>query len=117
MPILDVEVVGELPDSCAELAHLLAERCAEALKSRPGGTWVRLRELSPDRYAENGPPHSPLFVRVLLAEWPEPERLARQAEELAAAVAGAFGREPAEVHVLFEPPARGRIAFGGVLNR
>lgn len=117
MPILDIELVGSLPGPSGPLVGLLAEHCGQVLQSRPGGTWVRLRELACDHYAENGPPQTPVFVQVWLADWPDQEVLARQARELAIAIATLLERESGQVHVLFEPAARGRIAFGGELVR
>ena len=121
MPILEIEVVGELaPGKRDGLAGRLAEETGRVLGSRPQGTWVRLRELAREDYAENGggPPEGvlPVFVRVLMAEVPAGEALARLARDLTTAVAEACGRAPEDVHVLFEPPAHGRIAFGGQLR-
>lgn len=50
MPILDVELVllqgEELP---ADLALHLAQAAAQALRSEPAQTWVRLRTIPADR--------------------------------------------------------------------
>ena len=54
MPILDVEIVMRpdevLPES---LATSIAHRVGEALRSPAGHTWVKLRLLSSENYAEN----------------------------------------------------------------
>jgi hypothetical protein len=118
MPILEVEVVG-VPEAPGGLAGVLADEAARALAS-PGRTWVRLRVLPEDRYAEDGggPPAGvrPVFVRVLRAELPARETLESEALLLAEAVARACRRPVENVHVLYEPPARGRVAFGGKLS-
>lgn len=121
MPILHVEVVGPLPDDVARgLAPRIAEAAGRALASRPQGTWVKLHFLDEDDYAENGggpPPGArPVFVTVLQADLPPRSTLAQQALRLTGAVAGACGRPAENVHVIFEPPAAGRIAFGGKLR-
>ncbi len=120
MPILDVELVqaaGERP--AAGMPAALAEAAAKVLASRPGGTWVRLRTLERSRYAENGgvldPDVRPVFVTVLRSVLPPPQELEREAAALAAAIAGVCGRPQENVHILYEPPAAARIAFGGRL--
>lgn len=117
MPILDVEIVGDgrFPKG---LARLLADAAAVALAS-PGRTWVRLRSLSVSAYAEDGGTEAgarPVFVTVLRAALPERDSLAAEAAALARAVAEVCGRPVENVHVLYDPPARGRIAFGGELG-
>ena len=44
MPIVDVELVGETLVTAATTQRL-ADAVGEALASRPGGTWVRVRML------------------------------------------------------------------------
>jgi phenylpyruvate tautomerase PptA (4-oxalocrotonate tautomerase family) len=76
-----------------------------------------LHELSADRYAENGGEVEvrPVFVRVLRADSPTQTELKQEASKLAEAIAGVCGRPVENVHVIFEPPGMGRIAFGGKL--
>jgi len=121
MPILDVHLIGPVPDG---VRHGLAERIAEAagrvLQSRPQATWVKLHFLTADAYAENagGPPEGaqPVIVSVLLADRAEGEALAAQAQLLTKAIADACARPDENVHLIYEPPARGRVAFGGRLR-
>jgi len=122
MPILDVEIVGSLPDDVAQgLAEQIAEAAAEALDSGPQGTWVKLRFLAEGQYAENagGPAQGvePVFVSVLQASVEEGSQLAERVSGLTKAIAGACGRPAENVHIILEPPAAGRIAFGGKLRR
>lgn len=118
MPLLDVTVVG---GSTGEgLAQRIADACGDALQTeprrKPRRTWARLRRLPTDDYAENaGADAQPVFVRVLLARWPDDR--AAVARALCLAVAGATDRPSEHVHVLFEPPAARCIAFGGSLVR
>ena len=117
MPILTIEIVApELPGTTPST---LAAVAADALGSSPAGTWVRLRRLDPADYGEGdgGPPAdaAPVFVSVVKADLPGRPDLAQLAERLATALASALAHAPADIHVLFEPPARGRIAFGGRL--
>jgi phenylpyruvate tautomerase PptA (4-oxalocrotonate tautomerase family) len=118
MPILDVEIVlmpGERLS--ASLPSDLAKSAAEALESRAAGTWVKVRTLKPEEYAEadSGPAPGfyPVFVSVLKADVPEPDKLAAEVARLTEAIAEVCSRPPENVHVLYQPPARGRVAFGG----
>lgn len=120
MPILDVQLVGDVPGpERAGLARRLAEGAAEVLGSRPAGTWVKVSFLPRADYAENGggPDASiaPVFVRLLLRVVPEGDARAAQAQALTLTIAAACARSPDDVHVLYEPAAAGRIAFGGQL--
>lgn len=118
MPIVDIELVTGPAESPAEgLAASLADGLGEVFGSAPGRTWVRLRTLPASNYAEN---HSqaprPVFVSLTLGRPPEGEALRTLVRGVAEAVAKACGRSAEHVHVLLEPPAQGRIAFGGDLN-
>jgi phenylpyruvate tautomerase PptA (4-oxalocrotonate tautomerase family) len=120
MPILDIRLIGPVPNEIRPgLAQRLAEAAGVALASRPKGTWVTLHLLDAEAYAENagGPPAGaqPVLVSVLQAEPPQGQALAEQAARLAQAIAEACGRPVENVHLIFEPPARGRVAFGGRL--
>jgi phenylpyruvate tautomerase PptA (4-oxalocrotonate tautomerase family) len=119
MPILEIEVVTA--DALADdLAQRLAEMAGEVFGSPPGRTWVRLRSLPPHQYAENctlqPEGHRAVFVAVLKAQPPSGAALASEARSLAEGVARVCGRSVENVHVLYEPGAQGRIAFGGCLN-
>ena len=121
MPILDVELIGPVSEAVRRgLAARIADAAAAVLGSPPQGTWVKLRFLDADAYAENagGPPPEvrPVFVRVLQAEVPQGPELAELTSRLTTAVAAACDRGAENVHVLHELPAAGRIAFGGRLR-
>jgi phenylpyruvate tautomerase PptA (4-oxalocrotonate tautomerase family) len=100
-------------------AAALANAAAEVFGSPPGRTWVRLRSLPAAAYAENGevapPAELPVFVSVLQARPPTGDRLVAEVAALTSAVAAQTGRDAAQVHVTYEPPAVGRQAFGGQL--
>ena len=115
MPIVDVTVV-DLP-SREGLAQRIADLAGEALGAEPGHTWVRLRALPAEDYAEN---HDrdweaapPVFVEVQLRALPDAREAVIRA--LTEAVARACGRATSQVHVTLRPDAAGRIAFGGEL--
>jgi phenylpyruvate tautomerase PptA (4-oxalocrotonate tautomerase family) len=118
LPILRVEIVerpGTEPDP--GLARSLAESAGRVFGSRPGSTWVILTRRSALDYAENGEEgeHYPVFVRVLVRDPPSGAKLREEVSALTDAIARECGREPSEVHLLYEPAARGRMAFGGRL--
>jgi phenylpyruvate tautomerase PptA (4-oxalocrotonate tautomerase family) len=121
VPILEVELVGPLRETAREgLAARIADRAAEVFGAEPGTVWVALREIPREDYAESGggPPAgtSPVIVRVLKSRI-EKDRddLAAEAAALTRAVAGACGRPAENVHLVYEPPGAGRVAFGGGL--
>ena len=122
MPILDVELIGPVPARIRDgLASRIAEAAGEVLESRPQGTWVKLHFVDATDYAENagGPPAGaePVIVSVLEAAPLAGDALAERAGRLTTAIADACGRSAGNVHLIFEPAAAGRIAFGGTLRR
>jgi phenylpyruvate tautomerase PptA (4-oxalocrotonate tautomerase family) len=120
MPILDVTVIGDPPARArGGWAGRIAEAAGAVFHSGPGNTWVVLHEHTLEDYAENaaGPVerYAPVFVRVLKKSLPLEPELKIEVEALTRAVAEVCGRDPAQVHVIYEPPAAGRVAFGGRL--
>ena len=120
MPIIQVTIVLKEGEQVPPgLASQIANAASTALGSAPGRTWVRLTTLSSDHYAEDsgGPPDGvfPVFVSVLKSDLQPPESLRHEAERLAGAVAAATGKPLTNVHIVYEAPAKGRIAFGGDL--
>ena len=119
MPILDVEIVTHESPGPA-LAGALADMAGAVFGGPPGTTWVRVRMLSPSCYAENGTPepagHGAVFVTVLKASPPEGAALEAEIKALTEGVAAVCSRAPENVHILYEPAAQGRIAFGGKLR-
>lgn len=118
MPILDIEIVIERGRSISgHTAKEVAAAASEILAAEPSSTWVRLRPLSQEHYAEGdgGPPEGvqPIFVTVLEASSPELPVRRDQAEALAEVIGRICERPAANVHVVFEPAGAGRIAFGG----
>lgn len=117
MPIVDVELVGDAVVTAATTQRL-ADALGEALSSRAGGTWVRVRQLERSRYAENGGVDDevrPVFVTVLEQARATGQDLVDQVARVTATVADVTGRDPSNVHVLFEDDAAGRVSFGGRL--
>ncbi|MEW5941647.1 MAG: hypothetical protein AB1750_18430 [Chloroflexota bacterium] len=121
MPILDIEIVlrpGEtLPEN---LAQELADRLGSALDAPPGSTWVKARGLARDRYAESGgTPEDlfPVFVSILKSSLPSPERMEAEVDAVIGVVSRICARPRENVHVIYLPEGRGRVAFGGKLVR
>lgn len=120
MPIVDVEVVTRSNENIdPKLASAVADAAGEVFGTEPGRTWVRLRTLSQFAYAENGGGSEadvlPVFVTVLKADVPDRESMRQEVQTLAARFAPLCNRPAENVHILYEPAARGRIAFGGKL--
>ena len=119
MPILDVEIVGDISPR-EGLAQRIADAAGEALGSRPRGPWVKLHFIDRALYAENAADGSesvePVIVRVIQAAPPSGDDLQAQIDELTRALSAVTGRPAENVHIVVEPPALGRIAFGGKLR-
>lgn len=105
------------PDDRKGLARRVADAVAAVLALPPQSTWVKLRFIEADDYAENsgGPPVDahPVFVYILQAQPPQGAALAELAGKLTEAVARACRRPAENVHLIYEPAAAGRIVFGG----
>ena len=121
MPVLEVELIGEVASETRRgLAARIAEGVAGVLGAKPQSVWVRLRYTPLADYAENGPTGGgpmplPVFVTIMKRAWSEGDQMKHEVAALAAAVGAACHRPAEEVHLLYEPPGRGRVAFGGRL--
>jgi len=120
MPIVSVEVVVGANDAMAQdFVQSLADAIGRALKSPAGQTWVRVRSLARDQYAENeallDAAQLPVFVTILKRHPPQGAELKGEVTALTHAVAQVIGRPTACVHIEYAPAAAGRLSFGGVL--
>lgn len=120
MPVLEIEIVTvDLEELDPGLAGRLADAAGAVFGSPPGRTWVRLRTLPVQQYAENGGPLPgdirPVFVTVLHAQRPDGEALHHEINLLSTAIAAACDRPADNVHIFYQPDGRGRVAFGGRL--
>lgn len=120
MPILDIQIIGSLPHAVHQgLAERLAEAACEVLQSHPRGTWVKLTMIPREHYAESGggPEDGvlPVFVAVQRRDVPTGDALASEIRKLTETIAAICERPGDNVHVMYEPSARGRLAFGGKL--
>jgi phenylpyruvate tautomerase PptA (4-oxalocrotonate tautomerase family) len=119
MPLVEIEHIGAFPRSAHALSQELADALATVFSSARAETWVRLRSLSSENYAENGEDDplgaEAIFVSITKKDLPSSSLLANQATAVASVVATVFQRSIDRVHIIYEPPARNRIAFGGRL--
>ncbi len=93
MPIVDVELIGD-DAVAAATSQRLADALGEALLSRVGGTWVRVRQLDQSGYAENGVVDDavrPVFVTVLERTRPKGRDFADRVARVTSAVAEVTG--------------------------
>ena len=120
VPILEVEIVEAAEAASSARAQDLADAAGRELGCEPGRVWVRLRRLPLADYAENGAAlpagDPPVFVRVLMHQLPPIEERAALAKKLVGAIAPVCDRAGERVHLIFEPDAADRIAFGGALR-
>ncbi len=121
MPIVTIEVLDDNPPTAVASGRLqaLGDALGELFGSEPGGTWVQLQRLPRSAYVENRVtvPSSvrPTMVHVLKADLEEGAALAAEARAISTLVSQHLERPAENVHVLYAPRARGRIAFGGEL--
>jgi len=120
MPILDIEMICHPGEGVPSgLSGAFADAAASVFRTPPGHTWVRLHRLSSDCYSENGcaadPGIQPVFVHVRKATLPPEPDLRKEVSALAEAIARVCDRPVESVHILYDPPLIGRIAFGGRL--
>jgi phenylpyruvate tautomerase PptA (4-oxalocrotonate tautomerase family) len=98
-------------------AQALADVIGAALGADEGTTWVRVRVLDRADYAESGGPIPdavrPVFVTIMEHGPRRGQDLERAVSAVTAVVAETTGHPRANVHVVFTPPAAGRVAFGG----
>ena len=82
-------------------------------------TWVRMRSLARSDYAENGISDvqglRPTFFSVLKAKAPLIKTLRAEIQQLPQEIARITGHRTENIHILYLPPAVGRISFGGTL--
>lgn len=119
MPIVKLEIVKVSGWSRPrDLARKVADAVAEVLHAAPQSVWVRISTVAAGDYSENlGVPvdAGPIFVSILEAAPPEGEALILEVAALTGAIAEACRRKTDDIHIIYEPPGRGRVAFGGNL--
>jgi phenylpyruvate tautomerase PptA (4-oxalocrotonate tautomerase family) len=120
VPILDIEIVLQPGETIrAGLAAEIADRVGEIMATPKGGTWVKLYPILAEHYAENdaGPNGGifPVFASVLKSRLPDHDAMKAEVAALTNAIAKACARPPENVHIIYQPAAANRVAFGGKL--
>ena len=120
MPVVTIEFVADADRPVANnLARSLAAAVGRVLNSPPGQTWVRLRSLARDQYAENDAPvdarELPDFVTLLKRQTPSGAQVQAEITALTEAIAKVMDRPATCVHIEYAPAAIGRASFGGKL--
>ena len=117
MPIVDVEIVLRPNETIRkDIARELADELGHIFHTQEGQTWVKVSELSADHYAENSEELEgvyPIFISVIKSKLPTSEEMQEEVEEITGAVTQICGRSSENVHVIYQPEGRGRVAFGG----
>lgn len=127
MPIVTIETLSDAPFSeddampTPNQLQSLADAFGRLFGSLPSGTWVKARQQQRAYYAENmidfSPQMRPVIVEILKSELEGGKDLAIEAAAVCALVAQILDRDTENVHVIYAPAARGRVAFGGKLVR
>ncbi len=119
MPIVDIEIVLRTNEAIREeMVSELANELGEIFHSSPGETWVKAHPLPGDQYAENGGTPDgvfPVFVTIIKSKLSSIEGMQNEIARITSAVAQICGRRSENVHVIYQPEGRGRVAFGGKL--
>jgi len=119
MPIVDIEIVLRTNEAIREeLVSELADELGEIFHSSPGETWVKVQMLAADHYAENGGTPDgvyPVFVTIIKSKLSSIEEMQNDVAKITGAVAQICGRPSENIHVIYQPEGRGRVAFGGKL--
>lgn len=117
MPIIDIEIVLRANESIGEeVVSELADELGEIFHSSPGETWIKVHPLSADQYAENDGTLDgiyPIFITVMKSKLSSFEERQKEVANITGAVAQICGRPSDNVHVIYQPAGRGRVAFGG----
>jgi phenylpyruvate tautomerase PptA (4-oxalocrotonate tautomerase family) len=119
MPIIKLEIVLYPQEELDEaLAQKLANALGQIFGTGPNETWVMVRPVEANHYAENDETqrYYPVFASVLKGAWPERALLEKEANQLNQVIGELCHRPQAHVHILYETPASGRIAFGGQIT-
>jgi len=127
MPIVTIETLSDslLSDEDAlptpDQLQTLADSLGTLFGSAPSGTWVKARQQQRAYYAENMIEISrdmrPVVVEIIKSDLESGKELAIEAAAVCALVAQTLERKTEHVHVVYQPAARGRVAFGGKLVR
>ena len=121
MPILDVEIVLSPGESMPpDFAKRLADCSCEVFDTTPCTTWVKVRSVPAECFAENGggplAGAYPIFVSVLMVDMPPRKSLVPVVNRLKLLVSGVTGRPVCHIHVFFLPEGAGRVFMGGRLT-
>ena len=118
MPIVEVEIVLREGESLKQdLAASLADHIGGIFASPPGNTWVKLRALPIQNFAENAQSSDeavfPVFVSILKAKPTPAGKLASEVEPLTRIVAQLCNHPEENVHLIYLPGGTGWVSFGG----
>lgn len=123
MAIVDIElVIQEGRDSylSQEQTRSIANTLGRIFETKPNRTWVRIRYLPSEQYAENeapeGPAVLPTFITILKNRPPEPGLMASQMLAIAQGLSPIINRPAGSIHILYEASALGRLGVGGILG-
>jgi phenylpyruvate tautomerase PptA (4-oxalocrotonate tautomerase family) len=114
MPILDVEIIGH--NRTEGLAQLLADAAEKVFEAEKGNIWVKVHYVPKSQYAENGGTSenlNPVFITAQLGQSYGKKDQGQVAVELTEVFSKVVERPKENIHIIFEPSLRGRIAFGG----
>ena len=117
MPIVDIEIVLRTNEIIREeVVSELANELGEIFHSSPGETWIKIHPLLADQYAENGGTLDgiyPIFITVMKSKLSSFEEMQEEVANITGAVAQICGRPSDNIHVIYQPAGKGRVAFGG----
>jgi phenylpyruvate tautomerase PptA (4-oxalocrotonate tautomerase family) len=122
MPIVTIELLEDetTQSPVARPLQPLADKLGRLFGSEPATTWVKVRWLARDCYAENdielAAPTRPVMVEIIKSTLGPRAELAKEAKSISRLIASHYERPQENVHIIFQTDAIGRIAFGGQLT-
>jgi phenylpyruvate tautomerase PptA (4-oxalocrotonate tautomerase family) len=125
LPLVEISALPQpasvhIPTVLDRVAHALAS----AIECDPGVVWATWRPIEPGCYSVRGhvpstqpqDTHDPI-VRVTAFHGRDPEVIARTVEAVGRTLAGCLGLEPANIYVVYDEIAPGRVFIGGAVRR
>lgn len=120
MPQLNIDIVFRNKETLkGDSVQRLADAAGKIFDTPPGKTWVKINPVPRQYWAENlsalDSYIGPVLVSILKRKVPPPDVIELEMENLTRAIARILDRPHENVHIMYEPDAIGRVAYGGKL--
>jgi phenylpyruvate tautomerase PptA (4-oxalocrotonate tautomerase family) len=123
MPIIEFQIIGNLEISDKkDFRKELINGLANIFGSENKSVWCKFNFIPVENYIENDnsglsiPLPLPIFLKILNYQNKSIEECKKEAIIISEFVSKVCNRPKENIHILYEPSAKGRIAFGGILK-